>query len=111
MWPWILLALASSAFMYGVGRWDGWRARGWRRDDELVAARLECARLNGRVYALDDQLRLVDERQRDAGFLPEPATERMPTNGAGYRPAADLNDSPTRTGVGPSARPQREVRI
>jgi hypothetical protein len=108
-WPWILFSLASSAFMYGAGRWDGWRARSWRRDDELVAARMECARLNGRVYALDDQLRLVDERQRDAGFLPAPA--RMPINGAGYGSAANLNNSPTRTGVGPTVRPQREVRI
>jgi hypothetical protein len=85
--------LASSALMYLAGRWDGWRARGWRRDDELVAARLECARLNGRVYALDDQLRLVDERQRDAGYLPAP--ERMPTNRADYRSATDLNNSPS----------------
>jgi hypothetical protein len=50
-----------------------------------------------------------DEQQRDTRYLPD--SEPMPTNRSGYRSATDLNDSPTRTGVGPSARTQREVRI
>jgi hypothetical protein len=86
MWLWVLLGLAT-----------------WAAAD---------AHFRSETQALHEQL-ANDERELSARQETDHAHirdgEPMPTNRAGYRSAADLNNSPSRTGAGPTVRTNREA--